>query len=260
MMTNVIPTNVIPTNVISINAEGLSKYYGSVEALKDVSFSAEAPGILGILGPNGAGKTTLLRILSGFHAPSRGRVSIDGLSVEENCREVKERIGYLPENNPLYGDMSPLEYLGFIAGVHGIPKEKKKTALESVIAACGLEAYQNKRIDTLSKGYRQRTGLAAALVHDPPVLILDEPASGLDPNQIVEMRSLIRELGRRKTLILSTHILHEAEALCSRVLILNEGRAEAFGTLSDIAGVLGSGQTDLSLEELFVRLTNRESL
>ncbi|MDR0474152.1 MAG: ATP-binding cassette domain-containing protein [Treponema sp.] len=241
-----------------IEAQGLCKNFGSVEAVKDVSFTFLGPEIFGILGPNGAGKTTILRMLTGFYAPSAGTVSINGLSVEDQCREAKELIGYLPENNPLYGDISPREYLGFIAEVHLIPKSKKKNAIESALVSCGLEDFQHKRIDTLSKGYRQRTGLAAALIHDPPVLILDEPASGLDPNQIIGLRSLIRELGKRKTLLLSTHVLQEAEALCSRLLILNEGRIQAQGSLNEIAESLGMNQAKLSLEGIFVKLTNAE--
>jgi ABC-2 type transport system ATP-binding protein len=226
-----------------IEVEGLTKRYGSVEAVKDVSFSLEAGQVLGFLGPNGAGKTTIMKILTGYHFPSRGKALVDGIPVDEDPVEVKKRIGYLPESVPLYGDLSPEEYLSFIAESRLIPGNKRKEALDRSIAACGLEAYRTRRIETLSKGYRQRVGLAQAIVHDPPILILDEPTSGLDPNQIIEIRSLIRELGRRKTVILSTHILQEVEAVAGRVLILNEGRVAAQGRPEEIAAAMKGGDT-----------------
>jgi ABC-2 type transport system ATP-binding protein len=226
-----------------IEVEGLTKRYGSVEAVKDISFSLGADQVLGFLGPNGAGKTTVMKILTGYHFPSRGRALIDGIPVDEDPVEVKKRIGYLPESVPLYGDLSPEEYLSFIAESRLIPKNKRKEALNRSIAACGLEAYRTRRIETLSKGYRQRVGLAQAIIHDPPILILDEPTSGLDPNQIIEIRSLIRELGSRKTVILSTHILQEVEAVAGRVLILNEGRIAAQGKAEDIAAAMKGGDT-----------------
>jgi ABC-2 type transport system ATP-binding protein len=226
-----------------IEVEGLSKRYGSVEAVKDVSFSLGADQVLGFLGPNGAGKTTVMKILTGYHFPSGGKALIDGIPVDENPVEVKKRIGYLPESVPLYGDLSPAEYLSFIAESRLIPKNRRKEALNRSIAACGLEAYRTRKIETLSRGYRQRVGLAQAIIHDPPILILDEPTSGLDPNQIIEIRSLIRELGRRKTVILSTHILQEVEAVADRVLILNEGRVAAQGGLEEIAAAMKGGDT-----------------
>ena len=222
-----------------ITVDNVSKKYGNFEAVKGVSFSVggqTAEGqILGFLGPNGAGKTTIMKMLTGFHFPSSGQVIVDGISLEENPVEIKKRIGYLPESNPLYGDLSPEEYLKFTASARLIPKDERAKAINGAIAACGLEGVRTQRIDSLSKGYRQRVGLAQAIVHDPPILILDEPTSGLDPNQIIEIRSLIRELGKRKTVILSTHILQEVEAVCSQVLILNEGRIAAQGTPEKIA-------------------------
>jgi ABC-2 type transport system ATP-binding protein len=221
-----------------IEVEGLCKNYGNIEAVKDISFSLGKDQVLGFLGPNGAGKTTIMKILTGYHFPSGGKVLVDSVSVEEKPVEVKKRIGYLPENVPLYGDLTPAEYLRFVANARLIPKGEREKAVTTAAAACGLEEYRNKKIETLSKGYKQRVGLAQAILHDPPILILDEPTSGLDPNQIIEIRSLIRELGKRKTVILSTHILREVEAVCSRVLILNKGRIAAQGTAEEIAGAM----------------------
>jgi len=227
-----------------IVVENLSKKYGSFEAVRDVSFTVGQDQVLGFLGPNGAGKTTIMKILTGYHLPSRGQVRIDGIAVDEEPVEIKKRIGYLPENVPLYGDLSPDEYLYFAASARLIPKGDRRKAVDGAIAACGLEGYRTQRIESLSKGYRQRVGLAQAIIHDPPILILDEPTSGLDPNQIIEIRSLIRELGKRKTVILSTHILQEVEAVCSTVLILNEGRIAAQGTPEEIAETVKGGSRD----------------
>jgi ABC-2 type transport system ATP-binding protein len=226
-----------------IEVQGLTKRYGTVEAVKDVSFSVGTEQVLGFLGPNGAGKTTIMKILTGYHFPSEGSALVDGISVQENPVEVKKRIGYLPENVPLYGDLTVDEYLGFIADARLITGEEKKKAVNQSLEACGLRAFRSKRIENLSKGYKQRTGLAQAILHDPAILILDEPTSGLDPNQIIEIRSLIKELGKRKTVILSTHILQEVEAVCSQVLILNEGRIAAQGTPEEIAGTMKGGDT-----------------
>ena len=218
-----------------IEVENVSKKYGKFEAVRDVSFSVGQAEVLGFLGPNGAGKTTMMKILTGYHFPSQGQVKIDGISVEDDPVAIKNRIGYLPENVPLYGDMNSEEYLAFAASSRLLPKADMQNAVNKAIEACGLEGYRKQRIESLSKGYRQRVGLAQAIIHDPPILILDEPTSGLDPNQIIEIRALIRELGKRKTVILSTHILQEVEAVCSRVLILNEGRIAAQGTPEEIA-------------------------
>jgi ABC-2 type transport system ATP-binding protein len=226
--------------LLMIEVENLVKKYGNFEAVRGVSFTVNRAEVLGFLGPNGAGKTTIMKMLTGYHFPSGGRVMIDGISVEEDPVEIKKRIGYLPENVPLYGDMSPREYLNFTASARMLSKAERCLAVESAIKTCGLEGYETRRIENLSKGYRQRVGLAQAIIHDPAILILDEPSSGLDPNQIIEIRALIRELGKRKTLILSPHILQEVEAVCTRVLILNEGRIAAQGTPEEIAGGLRS--------------------
>jgi ABC-2 type transport system ATP-binding protein len=226
-----------------IEVQGLSKRYGQVEAVRDVSFSVGQDQVLGFLGPTGAGKTTILKILTGYHFPSAGVALVDGISVEEEPVEVKKRIGYLPESVPLYGDLTVDEYLSFIADARQTPRSGRKSMIEASCAACGLERMAGKRIETLSKGYKQRVGLAQAILHDPPILILDEPTSGLDPNQIIEIRALINELGKRKTVILSTHILQEVAAVCSQVLIINEGRIAAQGRPDEIAATLKGTDT-----------------
>ncbi|MDR0323729.1 MAG: ATP-binding cassette domain-containing protein [Treponema sp.] len=224
-----------------IKVQNLSKNYGNVQAVTDVSFSVGDQQVLGFLGPNGAGKTTVMKILTCFHFPSCGTAYVDGMSVNEQPLEIKKRIGYLPENVPLYGDLTVDEYLTFAAEARFIPKLKRKEAIDKSLEACALTSFRSRRIDTLSKGYRQRTGLAQAIIHDPPILILDEPTTGLDPNQIIEIRSLIKELGKRKTVILSTHILQEVEAICSQVLIINDGRIAAQGRPEEIAGTMRGG-------------------
>ena len=226
-----------------IEVMNLSKQYGNVQAVSDVSFSVGDKSVLGFLGPNGAGKTTVMKILTGFHFPSSGKALVDGIPVDENPLEVKKRIGYLPENVPLYGDLTVDEYLAFCAQARDIPKEEQSNAINTSLEACGLLSYRGRRIETLSKGYKQRAGLAQAILHDPPILILDEPTTGLDPNQIIEIRSLIKELGKRKTVILSTHILQEVEAICTQVLIINEGRIAAQGSPEEIAGTMKGGDT-----------------
>jgi len=242
-----------------IEVKNLSKKYGDFEAVRDVSFSVGRAEVLGFLGPNGAGKTTIVKTLTGYHYPSDGQVKIDGICVEEDPVAIKTRIGYLPESVPLYGDMTPEEYLYFAASARLLPKGERRSAVDRAIDACGLEgAAKKQRIESLSKGYKQRAGLAQAIIHDPPILILDEPTSGLDPNQIIEMRTLIRELGKRKTVILSTHILSEVEAVCSRLIILNKGRIAAQGTPEEIALSLGMTEKTPSLEDIFVKLTSEE--
>ena len=226
-----------------IEVKGLTKQYGSFSAVKDVSFEVGTEHVLGFLGPNGAGKTTVMKILTGYHYPTSGTALIDGYSIQENPVEVKERIGYLPENVPLYGDLTVYEYLFFVANSRLIPKKDRETAIQNSLDACGLPHVAKQRIETLSKGYKQRVGLAQAIIHDPPILILDEPTTGLDPNQIIEIRQLIKELGKRKTVILSTHILQEVEAICSQVLIINEGRIAAQGTPAEIAESLKGKDT-----------------
>jgi ABC-2 type transport system ATP-binding protein len=226
-----------------IEVRHLTKRYGPVEAVKDVSFSLGRDQVLGFLGPNGAGKTTVMKVLTGYHFPSSGTALVDGVSVQEDPVAVKQRIGYLPENVPLYGDLSVSEYLDFVAQGRLIPRGERKKALDNALEACGLGEVASGRIETLSKGFRQRVGLAQAIIHDPPILILDEPTTGLDPNQIIEIRSLIKDLGKRKTVILSTHILQEVEAVCSQVLIINEGRIAAQGRPEEIAGTMKGGDT-----------------
>ena len=228
---------------LKIEVKNLSKNYGKVQAVSDVSFSVGDQQVLGFLGPNGAGKTTIMKILTGFHFPSGGTAYVDGIPVDEQPLEVKKRIGYLPENVPLYGDLTIDEYLAFAAEARCIPKQNRKEAVEKSLEACAIADYRGRRIETLSKGYRQRAGLAQAILHDPPILILDEPTTGLDPNQIIEIRSLIKDLGRRKTVLLSTHILQEVEAICSQVLIINDGRIAALGRPEEIAGSLRGGDT-----------------
>jgi ABC-2 type transport system ATP-binding protein len=237
-----------------IEVHGLTKRYGQVEAVKDVSFAVGKDQVLGFLGPNGAGKTTIMKILTGYHFPSGGKALVDGISVEDDPVAVKKRIGYLPENVPLYGDLNPAEYLAFIADARLIPKTDRSRRINEVLDACGLQQVRYKGIENLSKGYKQRVGLAQAIIHDPPILILDEPTTGLDPNQIIEIRGLIKELGRRKTVILSTHILQEVEAVCSQVLIIHEGRIAAQGTPEEIAGTMKGGDTwELTLKGADIR-------
>ncbi len=209
-----------------LQVDNLTKVYGTQKALDGVSFSVQAAQVAGLLGPNGAGKSTLMKIVCGYLAPTSGTAFVCGLDVREHSLETRAMIGYLPEHNPLYLDMYVREYLDFVGKIH-MPAEKVARCREEVIARTGLGAEACKKIKALSKGYRQRVGLAQALIHDPAVLILDEPTSGLDPNQLEEIRSLIREIGRQKTVVLSTHIMQEAEAVCDRVLLLDKGRIAA---------------------------------
>ena len=207
-----------------IEVRNLTKRYGSTVAVNNVSFDAEAGEVLGFLGPNGAGKTTTMRVLTCFLPADDGTASIDGYDIFENSIEVRQRIGYLPESAPLYGDMGVIDYLKFIAEIRNIPKSERNDRIKSVVEICGLGPMIQKDVGELSKGYRQRLGLAQSLVHDPPILILDEPTSGLDPSQIIEIRNLIKEIGKEKTIIFSTHILSEVSATCSRVLIISDGQ------------------------------------
>lgn len=215
---------------MSIKVENLTKKYGTQRAVDNISFEVKEGEILGFLGPDGAGKTTTMKIITCYMAPSDGDVTVDGLSIHENPDLIKKKIGYLPESNPLYYDMPVLEYLEFVAELQGVPKDQIKKRIVEMVRVCGLNVEKHKKIGELSKGYRQRVGLAQAMIHDPDILILDEPTTGLDPNQIVEIRKLIRELGREKTVILSTHILPEVEATCDRILIINKGKIVADGT------------------------------
>ena len=226
-----------------IEVDALVKNYGALEVIRGLSFSLGQGEILGFLGPNGAGKTTVMRILAAYHFPDSGTVRIGGLSLEENTREIQRRTGYLSENVPLYGDLTPREFLHFVAETRSIPRRTE--AVEKALSACGLEKRQRQRIETLSRGLRQRLGLAQAIVHDPPILILDEPMTGLDPNQIIEIRSLIKELGKTKAIIFSTHILQEVESICSCYIILNKGRIAAQGLMEG---------KKTNLEEIFMSL------
>ena len=210
-----------------IKVENLSKSFGPVRALKGISFEVERGEVLGFLGPNGAGKSTTMKILTGFLLPSGGRATIDGLDVVDQSLEVRRRIGYLPESTPLYTEMRVDEYLRFVTEIRGVSGGKVRTAINRVIDLCRLQAVVGKNILELSKGYRQRVGLAQAMVHDPDLLILDEPTSGLDPNQIVDVRSLIKRLSAEHTVILSTHYLQEVEVSCSRIIIIDAGEIVA---------------------------------
>ncbi len=217
---------------MSVQIKDLTKIYGERKALDGISFEAENGKVTGFLGPNGAGKTTTMKILSCFIGQDGGQAQVCGFNTRSHPEEVKRSIGYLPEHNPLYKDMYVKEYLRFVAGMYGLPNKKSKVA--EMIEMTGLGLEQNKKIAALSKGYRQRVGLAQALIHDPKVLILDEPTSGLDPNQLADIRNLIIQLGKEKTVILSTHIMQEVEAVCDQVVIINEGNIVANGSLSEL--------------------------
>jgi ABC-2 type transport system ATP-binding protein len=229
-----------------IEVRDLKKSYGSLMAVNGVSFKADRGEIVGLLGPNGAGKTTIIKILTCYHYPSEGKATVAGLDVEEDPLGVKGKVGYLPESAPLYLDLTVEEYLDFIAESRGLAGEEKAGRVGWAVKECGLESVYGRPIEQLSKGYRQRVGLAQAILHDPEILILDEPTTGLDPNQILEIRDLIKKLGKEKLVILSTHILQEVEALCGRVMILNQGRIAAQGTAEEIALTL-KGETVFDL-------------
>jgi len=215
---------------MNITIENLSKHYGPQKAVDNISFEVKTGEILGFLGPNGAGKSTTMKMLTGYLGIGEGDVRFGEKSLSEFGDMIKKHIGYLPENNPLYLDMPIIDYLEFCAALQGVPKERIIERVKKMVKVCGLNAEKHKKIGELSKGYRQRVGLAQSMIHDPEILILDEPTTGLDPNQIVEIRKLIRELGKEKTVILSTHILPEVEATCDRILIINRGKIVANGT------------------------------
>lgn len=220
---------------MSIQVQSLAKVYGQQKAVDDISFSVKKGEIVGFLGPNGAGKSTTMKILTGYLQADAGKAFISGLDVAENPLTTKAKIGYLPESNPLYYDMYVREYLQFMAEVHRVPHKTER--IEAVIAQVGLSPESHKKIAQLSKGYKQRVGLAAALIHDPEVLILDEPTTGLDPNQIIEIREVIRSLGSTKTILFSTHILQEVEAVCNRVIIINKGKLIADNSLEELQSI-----------------------
>ncbi len=217
-----------------IRIKNLTKKFGELKAVDDATFDVHTGQILGFLGPNGAGKTTTVRIITCYLAPTSGKVEVDGLDVSEHSLEIRKKIGYLPENAPLYSEMNVLDYLHFIISVRGVARDRWSERTKEITDVCGLGPVIHRNIGELSKGFRQRVGLAQAMVHNPDILILDEPTSGLDPNQIAEIRSLIKELGKEKTVILCTHILPEVEATCSRVLIINEGRIVADGSPTEL--------------------------
>jgi len=221
---------------MSIKTNNITKIYGSQVVLDHISFDIRKGEVVGLLGPNGAGKSTLMKIITCFIPPTSGEAYIDGLEVMMNADEVKKRVGYLPENNPLYLDMYVKEYLMFVAGIHKLGRESRKRVGE-MIEITGLGIEQNKKIGMLSKGYRQRVGLAQALMHDPEVLILDEPTSGLDPNQLVEIRNLVKQIGKEKTVMLSTHIMQEVEAVCDRAIIIHLGKIVADDSTSNLSTI-----------------------
>ncbi|UOQ76801.1 gliding motility-associated ABC transporter ATP-binding subunit GldA [Hymenobacter sp. 5516J-16] len=230
-----------------VEVQQLTKTFGAQAAVNNISFTVGKGEILGFLGPNGAGKSTTMKIATGYLPPSLGTVTVDGFDVQTSPLEVRRRVGYLPEHNPLYLDMYVHEYLEFIGSVHGLKGNQRRQRVQEMVERVGLGREQNKQIGALSKGYRQRVGLAQALIHDPGVLILDEPTTGLDPNQIGEIRSLIRELGQDKTVIFSTHILPEVAALCSRAVIINRGQLVADSPVSELGGKV-AGETVIRAE------------
>lgn len=225
---------------MSIQVEHLSKLYKQQKAIDDLNFNINSGEIVGFLGPNGAGKTTTMKILTGYIPPSSGKAFVNGLDVEENAIEVRKLIGYLPEHNPLYTDMYVKEYLEFVASIYKLTNRKQR--VDDMIELTGLTLERHKKIGQLSKGYRQRVGLAQAIIHNPKVLILDEPTSGLDPNQIAEIRNLITNIGKEKTVLLSTHIMQEVEAMCTRVMIINKGVIVANGQPSELKHMFGASQ------------------
>ncbi len=219
---------------MDIQVSNLTKTYGLQKAVDDISFQVKAGEILGFLGPNGAGKTTTMKAITSCLLPTEGKIMIGDYDVHEDTDEVKKYIGYLPENNPLYHDMYVIDYLKFVAEMRGIPRSDTAKRILEMVYVCGLQKEKHKKIQELSKGYRQRVGLAQALIHNPDVLILDEPTSGLDPNQIIEIRELIKRIGKAKTVILSSHILAEVEATCDRIMIIHKGKLVADGSAEDL--------------------------
>ena len=232
---------------MSIEVKNLLKVYGTQKAVNDISFSVKKGEIVGFLGPNGAGKSTTMKMITGYLQPSSGEAIVCDLKVNENPIGTKQKIGYLPESNALYYEMYVREYLAFIAEVHHVENQKSK--IENVIQQVGLTPEAHKKIGQLSKGYKQRVGLAAALIHDPEVLILDEPTSGLDPNQIIEIRDVIKQLGQNKTVLFSSHILQEVQAICDRVIIINKGTIVADDQLSNLLKKVHAGEVILELKE-----------
>lgn len=234
---------------MSIKVSGITKLYAGQKALDDVSFTVNTGEVVGFIGPNGAGKSTMMRIITGYIPQSQGEVWVNDLNTLEHELEIRKMIGYLPENNPLYVEMYIKEYLTMVANLYNIKGLAGKKVVEEMIEQVGLGPEQHKKIGALSKGYRQRVGLAQALIHDPSVLILDEPTSGLDPNQIIEIRKFIDGLGKKKTILLSTHIMQEVEAICDRVVIINLGKIVADESTTELR------KKESSLEKVFQKLT-----
>ena len=234
-----------------IEVRGLSKSYGDYQAVADISFTAGKGEIVGFLGPNGAGKTTTIRMLATYLPPTAGSATVAGFNVVTQADEVRKRIGYLPENPPLYGEMKVVEYLKFIAEIKAVPRSRIRARVEEVMEQCFVADVKTKLCNHLSRGYRQRVGLAQAIINDPEVIILDEPTSGLDPKQIIEIRKLIKSLGERHTVLLSTHILPEVAMVCSKVVIVNRGRVVVEGPLSQIS-------RDKSLEQVFLESVSQD--
>jgi ABC-2 type transport system ATP-binding protein len=219
---------------MDIIVENLTKVYGTQRAVDNISFRVKTGEVLGFLGPNGAGKTTTMKAITTYLLPNEGNITVGQFSLENQADEIRKHIGYLPENNPLYQEMPVIDYLKYVAELQGIEKTKIRKRILEMVRLCGLEGEKHKNIAELSKGYKQRVGLAQALIHDPDVLILDEPTAGLDPNQIVEIRELIKKIGKEKTVILSSHILAEVEATCDRILIISKGKIVADGTAEEL--------------------------
>jgi ABC-2 type transport system ATP-binding protein len=236
---------------MSVEIRNVTKRFGTQNAVDDITFSARPGTVLGFLGPNGAGKSTTMKMVTTFIPPTSGSITVYGMDVEEQPLAVRKKIGYLAEHNPLYLDQYVHEYLRFIGGLHGMSGKTLKDRIGEMVRLCGLEKEQYKKIGELSKGYRQRVGLAQAIIHNPEVLILDEPTTGLDPNQIVEIRKLIQYIGKDKTVILSTHIMQEVEAICDRVIIINKGKIVADDLLPDLI----AKHNEKTLEPIFVKLT-----
>jgi ABC-2 type transport system ATP-binding protein len=235
---------------MSIQIQNLTKTYGQQKAVDGIGFEVKAGEIVGFLGPNGAGKSTTMKIVTGYLSASSGSVSVNGFDVKTQSMDVRRHIGYLPEHNPLYLEMYVKEFLQFVGNLYHIKGTTLKNRVAEMIELCGLGLEQHKKIGQLSKGYRQRVGLAQALIHNPSVLILDEPTTGLDPNQIIEIRNVIKNVGRDKTVLFSSHIMQEIEAICDRVVVINHGKIVSDSTLASLK------QQNQSLEEIFRKLTN----
>jgi len=250
---------------MSIKVSGLTKVYGTQLAVDHISFELKKGEIVGFLGPNGAGKSTTMKMITGYLPPTDGTAEVSGFDIQKNPMDVRRRVGYLPEANPLYYDMYVREYLEFSAGIHGLSKDKKDR-IAAMISQTGLTKEAHKKIGALSKGYKQRVGLAQAMLHDPEVLILDEPTSGLDPNQIVEIRELISRIGKEKTVLLSTHIMQEVQAMCSRVIIISNGNIVADDSIERLQqGSTGRGAVLVTFESAVDRnalraITNADSV